>query len=106
MRDHRRILGALFIAWAVLQIAFAITLAITRRGQPIPYPTLYWISTALLALAYAWTGWRLRLHDARVRVLAILLSAFALISFPVGTLLGIYGLWALLRRPAKQVSAQ
>jgi len=98
MRDHRRILGMLYIAWAALQLAGAIGLAIWGELE-IAVPWLYWLSTVVVAIAYAWVGWRLRLHDPRVRVAAILLGVLALLSFPVGTALGVYALWSLLRRP-------
>lgn len=97
-RDHYRLLGVFFLVWAVVQVALAIGLEATGRTREVPYPLLYWISTALVVAAYVWTGLRLRLHDPRVRVLAIVLSVFALLSFPLGTALGAYGLWALMRR--------
>jgi hypothetical protein len=97
-RDHRRLLGLLFWVWAGLQVIFSAYLAGSGRSQQLPYPTLYWISTALVVLAYVCTGWRLRLHDPRAKVLAIILSVFALLSFPLGTALGVYGLWTLLRK--------
>lgn len=52
---------------------------------------------ALVSIAYIYFGWRLREHAAGVRITAIILSAFALFSFPVGTILGIYGLWVLFK---------
>jgi len=99
MRDHHRILGILFIAWAVLQLAGSIAIAIVGEVE-IAVPWLYWLSTVIVAIAYAWVGWRLYVHDPRVRVAAILLGVLALLSFPIGTALGIYALWSMLRRPA------
>ncbi|WP_373046183.1 hypothetical protein [Vulgatibacter sp.] len=105
MRDHRRILGLLYIAWAVLQLVGAIGIAIYGKIE-LAVPWLYWLSTVVVSVAYAWVGWRLRLHDPRVRVAAILLGVLALLSFPVGTVLGIYALWSLLRRPQTSEAAQ
>ena len=103
MGDHRRILGSLFIAWAVLQ-AVAMVL-ITRSGalgsQPAGGRAVRWALVALIVAVYGLVGLRLRAHDPRVRIFAIVFSAFALLSFPVGSALGIYGLWVLLRRPAE-----
>jgi hypothetical protein len=99
MRDHHKILGILYIAWAVLQLAGSIGVVVVREAE-IAVPWLFWLSTVIVSIAYAWVGWRLRLHDPRVRVAAILLGVLALISFPIGTLLGAYAIWALLRRPA------
>ena len=98
MRDHRKILGTLFIVWAVLQLAGSIAMAIYGDVE-LAVPWLFWLSTVVVGIAYAWVGWRLRLHDPRVRIASILLGVLALLSFPVGTVLGGYALWSLLRRP-------
>ena len=37
------------------------------------------------------------------RILGIIISALDLVSFPFGTALGIYGLWALLSREGEQL---
>jgi hypothetical protein len=95
VRDHQRILGTLFIAWAVAQIFGVIAVAAT---SPEPAPPMLWLLGALAVVAYGWVGLRLRARDPRVRIASILLSALALLSFPVGTVLGFYGLWVLLRR--------
>jgi len=105
VRDHRKILGTLFIAWAVLQVIASIVLVASGDMAEVPLPWLYWISTALLAIAYGWVGLKMRQHDPRVRFLAILLSVLALISFPFGTALGVYGLVILLRGQ-RQVPAE
>ncbi|MBI3182213.1 MAG: hypothetical protein HYZ28_08720 [Myxococcales bacterium] len=98
MRDHGRILGNLFIAWAAAQVIGAVVVSITRSAERPP--ALFWVFSVAAALLFGWAGTRLRLHDPRVRIAAIVLSALALLSFPVGTALGIYGLWALLKRRA------
>jgi len=105
LRDHRRILGALFIAWAFLQAVAAFAIAAGPERAELNYPTIFWISTALMILFYGWAGWRLRRRDPRVRVLGIVLSALTLLSFPLGTVLGAYGLWALLSRPRAESAA-
>ena len=104
MKDHRRILGTLFIAWGVLQLVGSAALVAWGRAE-IAVPWLYWLSTIVVAIAYGWVGLRLRAHDARFRVASILLSVLALLSFPIGTALGGYGLWALLRRPRAEQAA-
>lgn len=97
MRDHGRILGSLFVAWAVFQLAGAVVAAFVAPAEQRP-PTLFWVVSALAAVAYAWIGAQLRRHDPRVRVPAIILSGLALLSFPFGTALGAYGFWVLLKR--------
>ncbi|MGC4119873.1 MAG: hypothetical protein QM765_35910 [Myxococcales bacterium] len=103
MRDHRKILGSLFIAWAAIQ---ALATVFVSSFAPPPTETLgwtvaRWALAALNVLVYTLVGLKLRAHDPRVRVFAIAFSALALLSFPLGTALGAYGLWALLRRPAE-----
>lgn len=104
MKDHLRILGTLFIAWAVLQVSTAVLAVFTVEPRATA-PALFWGALALIALAYGWFGYQLRRHSRIARVPAIVLSVFALLSFPFGTALGIYGLWVLLRRhPARTAS--
>ena len=43
-------------------------------------------------------GWGLLKRKNWARILMIVLSALNLINIPIGTLLGIYGLWVLLAR--------
>ena len=43
-------------------------------------------------------GWGLMKFRSWARILALVLSILALILFPFGTLVGIYGLWVLLTR--------
>lgn len=100
-KDHWRILGTLYIAWAVISFLGAAGLAFYGQAE-IAVPWLYWLSAVAVAIAYGWVGTRLRQHDPRIKVAAILLGVLALLSFPIGTVLGVYALWALLRRPAPQ----
>lgn len=102
MKDHKRILGTLYLAWAVLQFVGAVAMAAWGRME-MAIPWLFWLSTIVVSLAYAWVGVGLRHHDPRFRVSAILLGVLALLSFPVGTVLGIYALWALLRKERAEV---
>ena len=99
MRDHGKILGALFVAWALFQAVGAVLMAVTGRAD-VAWPALAVIATVAIVAAYAYVGARLLARDPRVRTPAIVLSALLLISFPVGTALGIYGLWTLIRKPA------
>lgn len=95
---HRRLLGLFFFVWALVQAIAAVVLAL-RPDRHVPYPWLYWLTAVLMVVAYVLGGWRLRTNDPRAKVLGIILSCLALLSFPIGTALGIYGLWALLHRP-------
>lgn len=99
MRDHAKILGVLFVAWALIQAVGAVVMAVTGRAD-VAWPALAVVATVAIVAAYAYVGARLIARDGRMRTPAIVLSALLLISFPVGTALGIYGLWSLLRKPA------
>lgn len=97
MRDHGKILGGLFVAWALFQAVGAVLLAVTRQAD-VAWPALAVIAMVAIVAAYAFVGTRLLSHDPRMRTPALVLSGFLLLSFPVGTALGIYGLWTLLRK--------
>jgi hypothetical protein len=98
MRDHSRTLGALFLAYGLLQAVLAIVLGPRTPGITPGRITLLVVLALVAAAAYAWTGVHLRDRDPRARTPAIALCVLALFSFPVGTALGGYGLWVLLRR--------
>lgn len=99
MNDRARILGALFVAWALFQAAGAVVWAVTGRAD-VAWPALAVVALVAIVAAYAYVGARLVARDPRVRGPAIALAAVLLLSFPVGTALGGFGLWALLRKPA------
>jgi hypothetical protein len=102
MRDHGRLLGTLFMAYALAQL---VATGVTFAG--LPPQTRAQVFTGLGALAvgltllavgvYLWAGRRLRAGDPRVRTLAIVLAGLALPNVPLGTALGFYGLWVMLR---------
>ncbi len=98
MRGHRRLLGTFLIVFAVLQFAVVVYLVLSGIAGMVSYPGILWATSVLLGAAYIWTGLRLRAGDPRVRTVAVLLCIYALFWVPVGTAIGIYGLWALLRR--------
>jgi hypothetical protein len=97
LRDHARILGGLYMAWAAFQAASAVVLLSAARTRPGSVWAFLAVAL-LLAVAYAFTGWRLWRHDLRARPLVVALAVVALLSFPIGTALGIYALWAIFRR--------
>lgn len=94
-KNHRRILGGLFWAFALFQLAGAVFVAV--RPPETAAPAAYWALTLGLAAAFALGGYALRRPLPWGRPAGIALSVVALLSFPLGTALGIYGLWALLR---------
>lgn len=56
------------------------------------------LMTFLVGGIYAWAAWRLLKSPAPAWILALGLSAASLFSFPIGTVIGAYGLWVVLRR--------
>jgi hypothetical protein len=100
MRHEWRVLGVLFFLWALLQIA-RLT-AVAAWGPPgMTWPTIA-AQVGVTAL-YGAGGFVVYRRGREGRALAALLSAFSLLSYPLGTALGIYGLWVTLwrtRRPA------
>jgi putative Mn2+ efflux pump MntP len=98
MRDHTRILGTLLLAWGVSQAAVALVVAARAPDLGGGRGVLLVVLGLAMGAAYAWTGVRLRNRDARARLPAIVLCVLALLSFPLGTAVGGYGLWVLFRK--------
>ena len=57
---------------------------------------------AALAGAYLLAAWGLSEREPWARTLAIVLSVFAILRFPLGTALGVYTLWVLLPDPSRR----
>ena len=51
-------------------------------------------------------GWGLLNFKPWARILAIVLSAIRLINIPIGTVLGIYGLWVLFSKETETLFAR
>jgi small-conductance mechanosensitive channel len=52
---------------------------------------------------YLYTGFKIRKQQSIGRTLGIIVSVLSLFSFPLGTALGIYGLWFLLGDMGKEL---
>lgn len=78
-RNEEQAVGGIFIA-----VAFVIGLFV-----------LVFASFSLL------TGWKLFKEKSAGRIMGIIASCLCLLSFPLGTALGIYGLWFLLGEQGK-----
>ncbi|MCG3199255.1 MAG: hypothetical protein GHCLOJNM_03765 [bacterium] len=117
MGTHVKLLGVLFLAYGLYKGFFALLFLLALAGVGfIPgflvagplggigagtvlsvigfFLVLY---SALLALFLAVAGYGLLQRKRWARVLGIVAGALSLIHFPLGTLLGIYTLWALLK---------
>lgn len=112
MKTHITILGWLNIADGALTLligalAFMFLTGIGFiSGDPEALPILAVIGTTsgmfmfAVALPSLLAGFGLLREKNWGRILAIIVSFFNLLWFPIGTALGIYGLWVLLRTEA------
>ena len=117
MRDHIKILGIVHIVFGLIGICVAFLIlvvfgvgtlgiaGVAAQEEPealIAVPIVAAILTfvvffiALLSLPGILAGWGLLNYKPLARILAIVLSALNLLSVPIGTALGVYGLWVLL----------
>jgi hypothetical protein len=125
MNLHIQILGWLLIGNGVL--AGILALAILFAGSimkhlPIPWPpagdvnfppnfpgqfvsfilTIVGLTFGALAAGVTAAGVGLLQHREWARVLAIIMSVFLLIHFPLGTAVGVYAFWVLFSREGQE----
>lgn len=82
--DHRKTLGAIFFFLGILQ-ASALVLIYFEYGLDLlllGYTFLYIIA-----------GWQLHNDSTGAKPFGIIASLVCLPSFPIGTIIGIYGMW-------------
>jgi hypothetical protein len=128
MRDHIKILGVLNIIMGSLTAlaGFAVLLVMgglagfLAMGGPdssasdvenarvaAPWLGLIGICVAIFLVAVALPsivgGWGLLKYKSWSRILMIVISGLNLIHIPLGTALGIYGLWVLLNEQTRQL---
>jgi hypothetical protein len=118
MERHFDMVGLLFVLYGGLLIVLAIVLLLVLGpGSASPTevtaaPTSVWTTLAyrsssaalvllLFSIPFLITGWGLRRRAGWARIAAIVLGALSILSFPIGTLLGGYTLWALTRPDAQ-----
>jgi hypothetical protein len=125
MADHVKILGILHVVYGILGtlagilvmvifggLAGLVSIAAHSGDALIAVPILggigAFIFVLLLALSLPGIVAGFGLIELRpwARMLTIILSALELVSVPLGTALGIYGLWVLLSPGAEQLFRQ
>lgn len=127
MRDHVRILGYLHIAFGALGLLGALIVLVIFGGAAgivgmtnpphseawrIAIPIIGVAGTAitvlvlLLSLPGLIAGFGLLRFRPWARILTIVLSALNLLNVPIGTAIGIYGLWVLLQAETERLFAQ
>jgi hypothetical protein len=118
MREHVKVLGIIHIVFGCLGLLGALALGgifafggtvISLAGHHDPdslvaLSILGVVGAALFVLFLALSvpgivaGWGLLNLRPWARILTIVLSALNLLNFPVGTAIGVYGLWVLLNQ--------
>ena len=109
MAKHINILGSLFLTFSILMIiaGFAVNYFVPIAGEISGDSTAMRITSIIgesigiflfiLALPGLICGYGLLTKKSWSRIIGIILSCLSLISIPIGTAIGIYGLWALSR---------
>lgn len=127
MRDHIKILGILNIVWSSISIAIGLIVLLAFGGMAgfiaaagftsrdstnsslvvAPFMAIVGVFIVLMicvvSLPALIAGIGLIKFKPWSRVLGIIMSILHLFSIPVGTALGVYGLWVLFQPEARQV---
>jgi hypothetical protein len=92
---HPRRLGSAFLGFSAAQSIGAMRIAAGGQTPPL---AAEWVMCALLVAVYAVGGAHVLQSGRWSRALAVILSGGALVAFPLGTVLGVYGLWVAWRQ--------
>jgi uncharacterized membrane protein YeaQ/YmgE (transglycosylase-associated protein family) len=109
VEQHIKVVAVLNIVWGIMGavaglmalLLFGATLGIIESGTAVAMPLIALVGAAivifllLLSVPSIVAGAGLLKFKPWSRTLAIIVSAFHLLSIPLGTALGIYGLWVL-----------
>jgi hypothetical protein len=114
MDRHVRVLAALYIAGGIaglitgcmllLKIGaiskFLLALMSTQLIMSVPFAAMYlnalgWLHVVLAVPAII-SGWGLRRYDEWARMMGMVVALAGMLSFPFGTIAGVYGIWVLL----------
>ena len=118
MEQHVKILGWAFIVYSGLMLLLAIGLFLIISGAGVlsgdrqamlvtgAVGTFIGALLLILSLPGLITGFGLLKFRPWSRILGIVLSALHLLSIPIGTALGAYGLWVLLNPLTEALFAQ
>lgn len=116
MHTHIKVVAVLFIALGALGLlgaAFAgVTLGTlaTIAGSSADEDALFGVAIlgatgialaamlVILSIPSLWCGWGLLRFRRWARILAVVLAAFAVINFPVGTAFGAYVFWVMFQK--------
>jgi hypothetical protein len=117
MQDHVTIIAALKIGIGALRLLTAVIVFVAvvggglvsgdpeARGITAIVGSVIALALAPGAVARIVGGIALLMRKPWARILVLVLAVLDLLSIPIGTLVGIYTIWALLQDEAKQVLA-
>jgi glucan phosphoethanolaminetransferase (alkaline phosphatase superfamily) len=112
-RDHNKLLGIFFLIHGGIQLFCGIFVALiyggmgtmflaTGRQEERVMGGIFLVLAVVVGLLigafggfYIFTGLKLRKEQSVARIMAIVASCLCLLGFPLGTALGVYGLWFL-----------
>lgn len=122
MQTHVKVLAVIYLAVGGLMLCGALFLGLTLGGAAgivgaaadaedaaIAIPVIGIAGTALVfflgifALPSLITGYGLLYYKPWARIVGIILSAISLINIPIGTVVGVYGLWVLLNKETERL---
>jgi hypothetical protein len=115
MRQHIDILGWLFIAmgglgvlvaimvFAVLGLVGGLSGDLKSAALLSSIGLFVAVFVAILCVPNFIAGWGLLKRKSWSRILALVLGCLGLLSFPLGTALGIYALWTLTKPEVQQI---
>jgi hypothetical protein len=114
MDRHVRVLATLYIAGGIAGFLvgimmlfkpaaisnFLLALMTTRLIMSVPFAAMYlnalgWLHVLLAGPAII-SGWGLRRYDEWARMMGLVVALVAILSFPFGTVAGVFGIWVLL----------
>jgi len=122
MASHVKILGAVYIALSGIALCIALFLALAvgtasaivgQAADPndaaVALPIIGIAGTALVVFLVAVSlpgliaGIGLLKRRPWARILGIIVAVLSLVNIPIGTIVGIYGLWVLFSRETEQL---
>lgn len=122
MLTHVKVLAVLYLVMSGIGLLFAVLIffalgaaasIVGMSASPddaaVAMPILGLTGTALsmmllvLSLPGLVTGWGLLKLRPWARIVGIVLAVISLINFPIGTAIGVYGLWVLLTKETERL---
>ncbi len=119
-KEHNKTLGILFLVYLGLQVLGLIVglvviigfsgLLFSEMGTNDAMPLglivgmfgVILVVSVILLIPIALAGFKINKEKPNARIWGIIASIISLLSFPIGTALGVYGLWFLFGEQGKQ----